>query len=170
MLPRQFHVTVVENRTPRELKLAGILMPIYLIVINIFVLPAAIAGILIFGGSGDADLYVLSLPLEAGSGFVSLLTFIVGFSAATAMVIVASVALAIMVSNDMVLPIFLRQKLLGRPSQREDFAKTLLSEGDLTVAGIAAQLGFSDQAHFTKVFRQITGETPAAWRRMQQAR
>ena len=95
MLPRQFHVTVVENRTPRELKLAGILMPIYLIAINIFVLPAAIAGILIFGGSGDADLYVLSLPLEAGSGFVSLLTFIGGFSAATAMVIVASVALAI---------------------------------------------------------------------------
>jgi AraC-like DNA-binding protein len=55
-------------------------------------------------------------------------------------------------------------------AKRIDVAKTLLSEGDLTVAGIAAQLGFSDQAHFTKVFRQITGETPAAWRRMQQAR
>ncbi|MGQ3077872.1 MAG: PAS domain-containing hybrid sensor histidine kinase/response regulator [Allorhizobium sp.] len=136
MLPRQFHVTVVENRTPRELKLAGILMPIYLIAINIFVLPAAIAGILIFGGSGDADLYVLSLPLEAGSGFVSLLTFIGGFSAATAMVIVASVALAIMVSNDMVLPIFLRQKLLGRPSQREDFAKTLLHIRRTAIFGV----------------------------------
>ncbi len=79
MLPRQFHVTVVENRTPRELKLAGILMPIYLIAINIFVLPAAIAGVLVFGGSGDADLYVLSLPLEAGSGFVSFRTVIGGF-------------------------------------------------------------------------------------------
>ena len=136
MLPRQFHVTVVENRTPRELKLAGILMPIYLIAINIFVLPAAIAGVLMFGGSGDADLYVLSLPLEAGSGFVSLLTFIGGFSAATAMVIVASVALAIMVSNDMVLPIFLRQKLLGRPSQREDFAKTLLHIRRTAIFGV----------------------------------
>ncbi|MFB9947627.1 helix-turn-helix domain-containing protein [Rhizobium puerariae] len=54
--------------------------------------------------------------------------------------------------------------------KRTDLAKELLRESDLTVAGIAAQLGFSDQAHFTKVFRQITGETPAAWRRMQQAR
>jgi len=55
-------------------------------------------------------------------------------------------------------------------AKRVDFAKRLLLESDLTVAGIAAQLGFSDQAHFTKVFRQIAGETPAAWRRMQQGR
>jgi len=46
----------------------------------------------------------------------------------------------------------------------------LLGESDLPVASIAAQLGFSDQAHLTKVFRQIVGETPAAWRRMQQFR
>ncbi len=136
MLPRQFHVTVVENRTPRELRLAGILMPIYLIAINIFVLPAAIGGIMIFGGSGDADLYVLSLPLNAGASLVSLLTFIGGFSAATAMVIVASVALAIMISNDMVLPIFLRQKLLERPSQRADFAKTLLHIRRTAIFGV----------------------------------
>ncbi|KPF42131.1 PAS-domain containing protein [Rhizobium sp. AAP43] len=136
MLPRQFHVTVVENRTPRELRLAGILMPIYLVAINIFVLPAAIAGIMIFGGTGDADLYVLSLPLAAGSSIVSLVTFIGGFSAATAMVIVASVALAIMISNDMVLPIFLRQRLLGRPSAREDFARTLLHIRRTAIFGV----------------------------------
>nr|WP_299501741.1 PAS domain-containing hybrid sensor histidine kinase/response regulator [uncultured Rhizobium sp.] len=136
MLPRQFHVTVVENRTPRELRLAGILMPIYLIAINIFVLPAAIGGIMTFGGTGDADLYVLSLPLNAGAGLVSLLTFIGGFSAATAMVIVASVALAIMISNDMVLPIFLRQKLLERPSQRANFAKTLLHIRRTAIFGV----------------------------------
>ncbi|CAH0339405.1 PAS domain-containing hybrid sensor histidine kinase/response regulator [Rhizobium sp. CECT 9324] len=136
MLPRQFHVTVVENRTPRELRLAGILMPIYLIAINIFVLPAAIGGIMTFGGTGDADLYVLSLPLNAGASLVSLLTFIGGFSAATAMVIVASVALAIMISNDMVLPIFLRQKLLERPSQRADFAKTLLHIRRTAIFGV----------------------------------
>jgi Na+/proline symporter/signal transduction histidine kinase len=141
MLPRQFHVTVVENRTPRELKLAGILMPIYLVAINIFVLPAAIAGVMTFGGTGDADLYVLSLPLEAGHGLVTLITFIGGFSAATAMVIVASVALAIMISNDMVLPIFLRQRLLGRPSQREDFAKTLLHIRRTAIFGVLA-LGY----------------------------
>ncbi|MEQ1406899.1 AraC family transcriptional regulator [Neorhizobium sp. Rsf11] len=55
-------------------------------------------------------------------------------------------------------------------AKRVDFAKRLLLESDVTIAGIAAQLGFSDQAHFTKVFRQIVGETPAAWRRLQQGR
>jgi AraC family transcriptional regulator len=52
--------------------------------------------------------------------------------------------------------------------KRIDLAKKLLAESDLTIAGIAAQLGFSDQAHLTKAFRQIAGETPAAWRRIQQ--
>lgn len=55
-------------------------------------------------------------------------------------------------------------------AKRIDHAKTLLTESELPVADIAAQLGFSDQAHFTKVFRQIVGNTPAAWRRMQQLR
>ncbi|ATN32962.1 hybrid sensor histidine kinase/response regulator [Rhizobium sp. ACO-34A] len=136
MLPRQFHVTVVENRTARELKLAAILMPLYLVAINIFVLPAAMGGIMQFGGTGNADLYVLSLPLTHEMRFVSLITFLGGFSAATAMVIVASVALAIMVSNDMVLPIFLRQKLLGRPSHRADFAKTLLHIRRTAIFGV----------------------------------
>jgi len=55
-------------------------------------------------------------------------------------------------------------------SKRIELSKQLLGESDLPVASIAAQLGFSDQAHLTKVFRQIVGETPAAWRRMQQFR
>ncbi len=136
MLPRQFHVTVVENRTARELKTAGILLPLYLVAINLFVLPAAMGGILTFGGTGDADLYVLSLSLHNEMELVSLITFLGGFSAATAMVIVASVALAIMVSNDIVLPVFLRQKLLARPSQRADFAKTLLHIRRLSILGV----------------------------------
>lgn len=127
MLPRQFHVTVVENRTSKELRLAGFLFPLYLIAINIFVLPMAVAGLLTFGGNGNADLYMLSLPIAGQMPVVSLITFIGGFSAATAMVIVASVALSIMVSNDIVMPIFLRRKLAGRTGQREDFAKTLLN-------------------------------------------
>ena len=60
--------------------------------------------------------------------------------------------------------------LQWQQAKRVDSAKKLLLESDLAVAGIAAQLGFSDQAHFTKVFRQVAGETPAAWRRMQQGR
>ncbi|MGE6783838.1 helix-turn-helix domain-containing protein [Ensifer adhaerens] len=55
-------------------------------------------------------------------------------------------------------------------SRRIELSKQLLGESDLPIASIAAQLGFSDQAHLTKVFRQIVGETPAAWRRMQQFR
>ncbi|MBB3966015.1 PAS domain-containing hybrid sensor histidine kinase/response regulator [Rhizobium metallidurans] len=127
MLPRQFHVTVVENRTAKELRLAGFLFPLYLIAINLFVLPMAIAGLLTFGGNGDADLYMLSLPIVGQMPVMSLITFIGGFSAATAMVIVASVALSIMVSNDIVMPIFLRRRLAGRGGQRDDFAKTLLN-------------------------------------------
>ncbi|CAN7195289.1 PAS domain-containing hybrid sensor histidine kinase/response regulator [Rhizobium sp. LjRoot30] len=126
LLPRQFHVTVVENRTKGELKLAGTLLPVYLVAINIFVLPVAIGGVMVFGGSGDADIYVLSLPLANAMHTVSLITFIGGFSAATAMVIVESVALAIMISNDLVMPIFLRRNF-SDDSQRKNFARSLLN-------------------------------------------
>ncbi|RXT28283.1 hybrid sensor histidine kinase/response regulator [Rhizobium leguminosarum] len=128
LLPRQFHVTVVENRTPKQLKLAGFLFPTYLIAINLFVLPVAIGGLLTFGGTGNADFYMLSLPLAGQMPVISLIIFIGGFSAATAMVIVDSVALSIMVSNDIIMPIFLRRKLAGgRASLRDNFAKTLLN-------------------------------------------
>ena len=90
-------------------------------------LPVAIGGLLTFGGTGNADLYMLSLPLAGQMPVISLITFIGGFSAATAMVIVDSVALSIMVSNDIVMPIFLRRKLAGRAGQRDNFAKTLLN-------------------------------------------
>lgn len=127
MLPRQFHVTVVENRTEGELRTASILFPLYLIVINLFVLPIAIAGILSFSGSGNADLYLLTLPLANDLPLLTLVTFIGGFSAATAMVIVASVALSIMISNDIVMPVFLRRRLGQRGGLQEDLAGTLLN-------------------------------------------
>ncbi len=126
MLPRQFHVTVVENRTPGELKMAGLLFPLYLVAINIFVLPIALAGIVLFGQTGETDLHVLNLPLFGGAPMVSLITFVGGFSAATAMVIVASVALSIMISNDIVLPILLRRRLTGTQGLTEDYTKFLL--------------------------------------------
>ena len=126
MLPRQFHVTVVENRTEKDLRTAGILFPVYLVAINLFVLPIAIAGILTFAGGGEADLYLLTLPLAADMPALTLITFIGGFSAATAMVIVASVALSIMISNDIVMPVFLRRNLMGRGNSR-DVTGTLLN-------------------------------------------
>ena len=126
MLPRQFHVTVVENRTEKDLRTAGVLFPVYLVAINLFVLPVAIGGILTFSGTGEADLYLLKLPLAADMPVLTLITFIGGFSAATAMVIVASVALSIMISNDIVMPVFLRRKLTGRGGS-PDVAGTLLN-------------------------------------------
>nr|CAD6425858.1 histidine kinase [Rhizobium sp. Q54] len=142
MLPRQFHVTVVENRTARELKTAGFLLPLYLVAINIFVLPIAIAGIIQFGGTGNADLYVLLLPLAHEMPVVSLIAFIGGFSAATAMVIVASVALSIMVSNDIVMPVLLRRKLMRRSVHRADFTQTLLRVRRMAIIGVL-MLGYA---------------------------
>jgi Na+/proline symporter/signal transduction histidine kinase/CheY-like chemotaxis protein len=108
MLPRQFHVAVVENQTEQELSRARWLFPLYLIAINLFVLPIAAAGILTFGDGSNGDGFVLALPAIADNQFISLVGFIGGLSAGTAMVIVACVALAIMISNHLVLPVYLR--------------------------------------------------------------
>jgi Na+/proline symporter/signal transduction histidine kinase len=111
LLPRQFHVTVVENHSESEVKRAAWLFPIYLVLINLFVVPIALAGLLVFPAGGvDSDMYVLALPLSAGSAFFTVAAFVGGLSAATAMVIVESVALAIMVSNDLVVPFVLQQR------------------------------------------------------------
>lgn len=126
MLPRQFHVMVVENRTFGELKVAAFLFPLYLVLINLFVLPIAMGGLIRFQGGGDADLYVLTLPLTSDMPWVTLVAFLGGFSAATAMVIVASVALAIMLSNDIVMPILLRRNLLESKPEFEDISKLVL--------------------------------------------
>ncbi|HWI19232.1 MAG TPA: sodium:solute symporter, partial [Vicinamibacterales bacterium] len=111
MLPRQFHVTVVENNSESEIKRAAWLFPIYLVLINLFVIPIAMAGLLTFpAGKIDSDMFVLALPLIAKSDVFTLIAFIGGLSAATAMVIVETVALAIMVSNDIVMPMVLKRR------------------------------------------------------------
>jgi Na+/proline symporter/signal transduction histidine kinase len=109
LLPRQFHVTIVENRDVGDLRAATRLFPVYLIAINLFVVPLAMAGIVTFApGSIDRDMTVLALPLQFNADFIALLTLIGGLSAATAMVIVECVALSTMVSNDLVVPLFVR--------------------------------------------------------------
>jgi Na+/proline symporter/signal transduction histidine kinase len=109
LLPRQFHVMVVENRDDRDVRTAAWLFPIYLIAINIFVIPLAIAGRLMFPeGTIDRDMTVLALPLEAGANTLAVFVMIGGLSAATAMVIVACVALSIMISNHLAMPLMLR--------------------------------------------------------------
>ena len=127
LLPRQFHVAVVENNSESELRMAAWLFPLYLILINLFVVPIAIAGLLTFpNGNVDADMFVLALPMSANAPVVTLLAFIGGLSAATAMVIVATVALSIMVCNDLVIPFILHRKTLGLPD-RDDMGTLLLN-------------------------------------------
>jgi Na+/proline symporter/signal transduction histidine kinase len=111
LLPRQFHVAVVESNSEAEVRRAAWLFPLYLVLINLFVVPIALAGLLTFpSGTVDGDMYVLALPLAAGSKALALVAFVGGLSAATAMVIVESVALAIMVSNDLMVPLVLRRR------------------------------------------------------------
>ncbi|MGU3492446.1 NahK/ErcS family hybrid sensor histidine kinase/response regulator [Xanthobacteraceae bacterium A53D] len=111
LLPRQFHVAVVENKSEAEIRRARWLFPLYLVLINLFVVPLALAGMTMFPLSMvDSDVYVLAVPLAAGYEAFALLAFIGGLSAATAMVIVESVALAIMISNDLVVPAWLRRR------------------------------------------------------------
>src|ERR1700742_1147208 len=127
MLPRQFHVTVVENRSESEIRRAAWLFPIYLVLINLFVIPIAMAGLLTFPrGAVDSDMFVLALPLKAGSELLALTAFVGGLSAATAMVIVETVALAIMASNDIVVP-FVLQRREAILSGRADVGAILLT-------------------------------------------
>ncbi|MBI3435103.1 MAG: PAS-domain containing protein, partial [Proteobacteria bacterium] len=111
LLPRQFHVTVVENNSDAEIRRARWLFPLYLVLINLFVVPIALAGLLTFPqGSVDSDMFVLALPLSAGYNLLALTAFVGCLSAATAMVIVETIALAIMVSNDIVMPLVLKRR------------------------------------------------------------
>ncbi|MCT8998258.1 PAS domain-containing hybrid sensor histidine kinase/response regulator [Chelativorans intermedius] len=127
MLPRQFYVTIVENKHPDELKTASWLFPLYLVLINLFVIPIAFAGLHLVGERTNADLYVLALPLLSGHDLLALFAFIGGLSAATAMVIVASVALSIMISNDLVIPLFVRRLLRSDSGEKEDWSAVILN-------------------------------------------
>ena len=127
LLPRQFHVSIVENADIADIKTAAWAFPLYLVLINLFVLPLAIAGLATFAdGSIDRDLTVLALPLNAGARALALITMIGGVSAATGMVVVDSVALAITVSNDLVMPILLRRRAQASAAEGEIGARVLL--------------------------------------------
>ncbi len=111
-LPRQFQVLVVENVDEKHLKRASWLFPLYLVAINLFVIPVAFAGVLLGDAAQEPDSYVLTLPLAAGLQALPLIVFIGGLAAATGMVIVETIALSTMVSNHLVMPLLLRWKWL----------------------------------------------------------
>lgn len=107
-LPRQFHMAVVENYDEKHLIKAAWFFPLYLFLINIFVLPIAFGGLLLGGSQDRADYFVLSIPLNNGDEYLSVFVFIGGFSAATAMVIVEALALSTMVMNSIIMPAVIR--------------------------------------------------------------
>ncbi|MBI5741316.1 MAG: hypothetical protein HZA16_11440 [Nitrospirae bacterium] len=111
-LPRQFHVSVVENSSYEHIKKAMWLFPLYLLLMNIFVLPIAYGGLLLDEPQKNADYFVLTLPFKHGIPLLALLAFLGGFSAASAMVIVESLALSTMVMNSFVMPALLRMNVM----------------------------------------------------------
>ncbi|HLL26063.1 MAG TPA: PAS domain-containing hybrid sensor histidine kinase/response regulator [Xanthobacteraceae bacterium] len=136
LLPRQFHVAVVENNGEEELQRATWLFPLYLLLINLFVVPIAVAGLYLFPqGAVDSDMFVLALPLSARADTLALFAFIGGLSAATAMVIVESVAVAIMVSNDIIVPVTLWLRGAGSGA-RADMGATLLTARRFCIFGV----------------------------------
>lgn len=125
LLPRQFQIAVVENTDESHLRKASWQFPLYLFLINIFVLPIALAGLLVFQGGTDPDSFVLALPLHFRQSWLGLFVFIGGFSAATGMIIVETMALAIMMSNHLLIPLLLSVKQL-RPRQQAGISRQIL--------------------------------------------
>jgi Na+/proline symporter/nitrogen-specific signal transduction histidine kinase len=109
LLPRQFQVGVVENLDEKHLFKATWLLPAYLFLITLFVLPVAVGGLLLIGNDVDADMYVLALSAK-GSSVLSIVVMIGGFSAATSMIIVETIALSTMLSNNIVMPVALLRR------------------------------------------------------------
>lgn len=134
LLPRQFQIMVVENVDEYHLKRAAWVFPLYLLLINLFVLPIALGGLLLFGkGQVNPDHFVLSLPLANEHPLLALLVFIGGLSAATGMVIVETIAISTMVCNDLVMPLLLRT---GYFNGRNDLTGLLLNIRRLAILGI----------------------------------
>lgn len=144
-LPRQFQVAVVENVSEDHIRHAAWMFPLYLLLINIFVLPIALAGRLAFGPDANPDLFVLDLPLGAGQSALALFAFLGGLSAATGMIIVETVALATMVCNDLVMPALLRLAP-SHLKDRADLSGLLLSIRRWAIVGVVG-LGYL-YAHF----------------------
>lgn len=118
LLPRQFQVAVVENTDERHIRKAMWMFPLYLLLINVFVLPIALGGLLSLGNTVHPDTYVLSLPMAHQQGALSMLVYIGGLSAASGMMIVETIALSTMVSNHLVLPAVFRSSRFASYFQR----------------------------------------------------
>ncbi|MCY7296856.1 PAS domain-containing hybrid sensor histidine kinase/response regulator [Alteromonas sp. a30] len=117
-LPRQFHINFVEYNSPEEITKARWVFPLYLAAINLFVLPIALAGTLQFNDTQlSPDLFILALPQQQEQAFFTLLGYLGGLAAATSMIIVATLAVGIMLANNLVTPIWLKRQLRAGDAQ-----------------------------------------------------
>ncbi len=139
-LPRQFQTTVVENSNENHLKTASWAFPLYLFLMSLFVIPIAIAGLSLLPEDANPDMFLLTLPISAGQNSLALLAFIGGFSSATSMVIVASIALSIMISNHIIVPLALKIPLL-RLNSRGDIKYLLRTSRRISI-GVILFLGY----------------------------
>jgi Na+/proline symporter/nitrogen-specific signal transduction histidine kinase len=150
-LPRMFQVIVVENEDERHLATASWAFPLYLFLMSLFVLPIAIAGLSTLPSNSNPDLFVLTVPLSQGQSTLATFAFLGGFSSATSMVIVASIALSTMMSNHIVLPLWLRMNTSRNPAS-DDVRLLLLRSRRVSIAVVLA-LGY--------LYFQFTGGTGA---------
>src|SRR5690606_30145614 len=130
-----------ENSNENFLRTAGWAFPTYLLLMSIFTAPIAFYGLTTMPAGSNPDMYVLTLPMEAGYDSLALFAFIGGFSSATSMIIVASIALSIMVSNHIVLPFVLRGARLPEETGEPDIARLLLRARRVSIA-VMLLLGF----------------------------
>lgn len=139
-LPRMFQVLVVENAEERHLFTAGWAFPLYLFGMSLFVIPIAVMGLDVLPAGANPDMFVLTLPLNYDQQGLATLSFLGGFSSATSMVIVAAIALSTMVSNHIVMPIWLSSRKEGATVSGDVRSVVLLSRR-LSIAGVLA-LGY----------------------------
>ncbi|MCT7357968.1 PAS domain-containing hybrid sensor histidine kinase/response regulator [Thalassolituus pacificus] len=126
-LPRQFQVGVIENESVRHIHTARWMFPLYLVLMLLFVVPIALTGHLFMRDLGfTPDTYVLSLPVSLGQDALAIIAFIGGGSAATGMIIVATIAISTMVSNELVLPAFFRNTQQQSDIQQSSSVRTLV--------------------------------------------
>ena len=140
-LPRMFQVLVVENADERHLHIASWAFPLYLFMMSLFVVPIAVIGLDLLPAGSNPDLFVLTVPLSEGRDGLAVLSFLGGFSSATSMVIVATIALATMVSNHIVMPVWLSLRPNQQAVMSGDVRHVILLARRLSVAGILT-LGF----------------------------
>lgn len=136
-LPRMFQVMVVENDDERHLQIAAWAFPLYLLLMSLFVVPIAAVGLELMPAGSNPDLFVLTIPLSQGREGLAMLSFLGGFSSATSMVIVAAMALSTMVSNHIVMPIWLSWQG-SAAAQSGDVRKIVLSARRVSIGVIMA--------------------------------